>query len=93
MLIEVLPVLSVVPVASACGNDCLVRGEGVIVVDSPIGALQSLRVLMTPDIVVERCHAVDIQVDGIVVGILFRKQSLGRFVQASREQERCPDNT
>ena len=69
--IEILPKPSIVPVAATDGNDGLVGGKGVVVVDAAVSALQPFSILCAPHIVIKRGHAGNVEVGGIVQGSFF----------------------
>ena len=85
VLVHGVPEATVIPVATAYGDDGFVGGEGVVVVDATAGALQSLALFGSPDVVVEGGNGIDIDVLGRGIEGGFVHAVLGMFVKAGGE--------
>ena len=71
MLVHSIPETAVIPVATTDGDDSLIGGEGIVIVDASAGALYALALIGSTYIIIERGYGIDINVGSRGVYLVF----------------------
>jgi len=87
MEVQALPESAVIPVSSACGYDGFVGGKGVVVVHAAVCSLQTFRLHRAPDVIIQRCHGVDIQVGRVVIRLFLGQFALGSLIETPAQKQ------
>ena len=87
VLVHILPQTAVIPVTATDRNHRFVCRERVVVVYATASALESFRLLVAADVVVQRSHGILIYVVSIIVDCLLVKLVFRMLVQTTAKAQ------